>query len=555
MANCALSPLLLTGIHVDGDALILDAESEDDEAVCPSCGESCRRVHDRYRRSPLDLPWRGFVVRLAVTVRRFCCDNSTCHRKTFAEDFGAPLARRRRFTADALAYLRDLGWALGARPGARLAERSGAPVSHDTVLRLLRSTMPPEALTPRVLGVDDLALRRGCRYATILVDMETHQPVDLLAGRDAAVLADWLRDHPGVEIIVRDRSGAYADGARQGAPNARQICDRFHLLLNVTEAFDELLQQRRWQATPDGAVAPVAAVPTTDDADAPPGAEASSGQAPLPESSATDAGPVLPKRPPGPTAQRDAARRAAREARWQAVHDRHAQGESIRHIAKTVHLTRRTVRRLLDRPKPLCPRPGEITSPKLMPFAAYLQQRWRDGCSNAVRLYTEIVAKGYDGSRTLVNDAVRPWRPPRLPKAVRQKRNRRGLDPQRLRRLLIRPPERLKEEERVVVERLLAADEKVKTAYSLVQRFRTVLKEKDATALETWLMDAQASGILSLVGVASGMRADQAAVAAAVTEPWSNGPVEGRIHKVKLRKRQGYGRASFDLLRLQVLVA
>lgn len=128
---------------------------------------------------------------------------------------------------------------------------------------------------------------------------------------------------------------------------------------------------------------------------------------------------------------------------------------------------------------------------------------------------------------------MRSWRPPRLPKPLRQRRNRRALDHRRLRRLLTRAPERLKDDERAVVQRLLDADETVSAAYTLVQRFRTVLKDKDAAGLETWLTDAQASGIPSLAGVANGMLADHAAVAAAVTETWSNGTVEGHVHKVK----------------------
>jgi transposase len=560
MGAQALSPLCLTGLRLEGAMLFLEAEGEGDEAPCPSCGDGCRRVHDRYRRSPLDLPWRGFAVRLAVTVRRFRCDNPVCVRKTFAEDFGPPLRRRSRFTADVLGYLREVGRLVGARPGARLAERSGAPASHDTVLRLVQSTDVPEAATPRVLGVDDLALRRGCRYATILVDMETHEPIDLLEGRDAETLATWLRAHPGVEVIVRDRGGAYADGARAGAPDAIQIADRFHLVKNVTDAFDELLKQRRWGTTTDGAVAPTEPPPEAAGAEAQPVEGVRPMEVAPPESQAARPAPPPPARPLSPTKQREIARRAARDARWQQVQDRRAQGDSIRRIAETLHLHRRTVRRLLDSAAPPHhrrdhPRPGGISSPKLAPYTEYLQQRRSDGCTNAVRLYGELVERGYDGSRTLLSEAVRPWRPPRLPKPLRQRRNRRGLDPRRLRRLLTRPPERLTEEERPVVQRLLDADETVGAAYTLVQRFRTILKAKDAAGLEAWLADARASGIPSLVGVANGMLADHAAVAAAVTETWSNGTVEGHVHKVKLLKRQGYGRAAFALLRLRVLVA
>lgn len=198
MGAHTLSPRCMTGIRLEGRTLFLDAEGEMEAAPCSSCAGACRRVHDRYARSPLDLPWRGFVVRLAVTVRRCCCDHPGCRRKTFAEDFGPSLRRRRRFTADVLGSLRELGQALGARPGARLAERAGAPASHDTLLRLVRSAEVPAASTPRVLGVAGtrarvLALRRGCRYATIVVDMATHEPIDLLEGRDAETLAMGLR--------------------------------------------------------------------------------------------------------------------------------------------------------------------------------------------------------------------------------------------------------------------------------------------------------------------------------------------------------------------------
>jgi len=376
MGSHPLSPLCITRIRLDGATLFLDAEGARDTARCPSCGGACWRVHDRYRRSPLDVPWRGFAVRLAVTVRRFRCDQPGCRRTTFAEDFGQALRRRSRFTTDVLGYLRELGQALGARPGARVAARSGAPASHDTLLRLVRSTDVPAAPTPRVLGVDDLALRRGCRYATILVDMETHDPIDLLEGRDAETLAAWLREHPGVEVIVRDRGGAYADGARQGAPEASQIADRFHLVRNVTDALDELLKQRRWQATTDGDVAAVEAPPEAGAAEAetagePPMTEATTAGPP-----ATAEGDPASARPLSPTKQREIARRAARDARWQQVHDLRAQGNSIRRIADTLHLHRRTVRRLLESAEPPRnrrehPRPGGITSPKLTPFTAW----------------------------------------------------------------------------------------------------------------------------------------------------------------------------------------
>ena len=484
MEDSPLSSLLITGIRLDGTTLLLDVEGADDTASCPACGELARRVHARYQRSPRDLPWRGFAVRLVVTVRRFCCDNPACRRKTFAEGFGTALEHRRRFTADVRRYLQDLSHALGARPGARLADRSGAPASHDTLLRLAHAMAAPQSPTPRILGVDDLALRRGCRYATLLVDLETHRPIELLDGRDAETLATWLRQHPGIATIVRDRAGAYAEGANQGAPEANQIADRFHLAKNVTDAFEEVLKQRRWETTGDGMVAAAAPSSATDQAAAAelaaaeaavatqgdePGAGAPAGERLAPAPPSTTEEQALAARPLSPTKQREAAQRAAREARWRQVHDLHAQGYSLRRIAALLGLHRQTVRRLLDSPAPPRnrrehPRSGGIASPKLAPYTAYLQQRWREGCTTVQQLHRELVERGYDGSYTLLNVALRPWRsprPPKPPKPLRQKHHPRTLNSRRLRRLLTRPPERLTDEERVVVQGLLAGDAKV----------------------------------------------------------------------------------------------
>lgn len=193
----------------------------------------------------MDLPWRNRTVCMRVTVRRFRCVNRRCRRYTFAEDCGSNLRRRARRTVEVNETLLVIAIAEGGEAGARTAKMIGLPVSPDTLLRLLRLHPLPENPTPRVLGVDDLALMRRHRYATILVDLETHHPVDLLEGQDADILANWLEEHPGVEILVRDRSGSYADGARVGAPDAIQVADRFQLLQNATATLEELLKSRR----------------------------------------------------------------------------------------------------------------------------------------------------------------------------------------------------------------------------------------------------------------------------------------------------------------------
>lgn len=484
------------------------------------------RVHDRYQRQPLDLPWRGWVVRLVITVRRFRCRNRACSRRTFAEEFPETLPRRARRTAAATELLLTLACTAGGEAGARLAAAMGLPTSPDTLLRLLRRTAAPGGPTPRVLGVDDLALRRRQHYATLLINLETHEPVDLLNGREAETLATWLRAHPGVEIVVRDRAEAYAEGARAGAPNAQQVADRFHLLQNASLALDELLRNRRRQITLAVMEPP----------------------SPQPDH-------ATPAKPLSPRQQHLAARRAARIARWEEVQRFHAAGRSLRGIARDLGINRRTVRQLLATAEPprnqiTRPRPSGVSSPSLQPYVRYLQDRWQAGCSNISQLRREIAAQGYQGSRSLLYQALKAWRPPRPPPEAARRVRRLSV-----RWLCLRPPDQLKPDEQVALQQVLTADRELATGYDLLQRFRQLLAARAVAALDAWLKAAQASNLPTFLSLAHGIVADRAAVEAALTLPWSNGATEGHVHRVKLIKRQGYGRAKFDLLRRRVLAA
>jgi transposase len=421
-----------------------------------------------------------------------------------------------------------------------VARAAGVPVSADTLLRILRDGDEISSATPRVLGVDDFAFRRRHQYGTILIDLETHRPVDLLDDRLAETLAGWLRQHPGVEIVVRDRSGAYAEGAKVGAPNAIQVADRFHLVQNATQALEEILRARPRRSV---------YVAGTD-----PPSEAST------EEHTGETGPDVGRAPEalGPARRQQVERAAARVARWEEVHARRKRGDGFRQIARDMHLSRITVHRLLERPRPtaaLRPRPaspGALDSPKLRPFSGYIEERWQAGFTNVRQLFRELVAQGYTGSYSLLEQTLLPFRPPRLLRRERRRGRRRRVS---VRWLCIRPSDTLTTEEQAALASILAEDTELARGCELRLRFHGIVNGRNIEALDAWLADAHASRLSPFIILAHGIERDRAAVDAALTYDWSNGPVEGHVHRLKLIKRQCYGRAKADLLRRRVLAA
>jgi transposase len=571
-----LPGLRLDALAVVDDQIELTLTTSEAAAACPRCAQPSTTIHSHYRRTAADLPWAGAVVRLRLHVRKFFCRNRACAQAIFTERLPHLLAPFARRTQRLQQEQRHLGLDLGGEAGARTAHRQGMPASPDTLLRLVRRAPPNERPTPTALGIDDFARRKGRTYGTILVDLDTHVPVDLLEDRTAATVERWLQQHPGVAYISRDRAPEYADGATRGAPDAVQVADRFHLLQNVREVLERLLE--RHQAALQAAAAPPAPAETAaalpDAAEPPPAAVQDDGAAPLPGSVA--AGPPDELVPSGRTnqpAQRRAASRERRWARFTAVRELHAAGVSIREIARRLGLARETVQHFVRADA----FPERATRPpipsKLDCYLPYLREQLAAGQDNGTQLWRDLRDQhGYTGSRALVAAWVarhrhlvptptaavakprRRGRPPAPPGAVPPAPPRRWSIRQAA-WLLVRRPTELDADEQGLVERLCATCPDVQVGYHLAQEFIGMVRARASEVFDGWLERAAASGVPELHSFVAGVRRDYAAVAAALVLPYSNGQVEGQITRLKLIKRAMYGRANFDLLRQRVLAA
>jgi transposase len=479
------------------------------------------------------------VVAVHLRVRRFFCRNQHCPRQAFAEQAPRLVRRFARRSVPLSNSLGHIGLALGGRPGARLGAALDRPASRTTLLRLVRAMSLPEAPTPRVLGVDDWARKRGRTYGSILIDQERRAVVDLLPERTADALADWLRAHPGVEIVCRDRAGAYADGARRGAPEAIQVADRWHLLVNLREAVERLLSRKHAAVR-----AAVHDLPSTV-----PAAPASSA-APAGSTGETADG----SRPTRVECEQQE-RRARRYARYEEVRALHAQGLSARQVARTLGLARNTVRHFLraegfPERQPRRPRPTLLT-----PYEPYLRERWAAGCRNAAQLWREIRARGFTGGYSGFATHLLKWREGPGTARPTPTRARRRFSVRQAAWLLLRDEAELEPEERAFAAALTARCPEAEQARELAQAFVTLVRERDAAALVPWIEHADRCAIPELQGFVSGLRRDWAAVEAGLELPWSNGQTEGQVNKLKLLKRQMYGRASFELLRRRLLLA
>lgn len=306
------------------DSLTIVLATTAPTAVCPLCGSETSGVHSRYTRRLDDLPGFGRAVRLDITVRRFFCPAIKCPRRIFAERLPGFAARYARTTNRLRQSHKSIGFALGGEAGARLANRLSMATSPDTLLRRVKELKDDAAPPPRFVGIDDWAWCKGQRYGTIVVDLERGDVIDLLPDRDADTVAKWLKEHPGIELVSRDRSSAFTQAATEGASQAQQVADRWHLLKNLREAIERLFE--RHSAVVGEALKAIEAPaipanesPTADTAEAIQAVEETSAQ------------PPSEPTPESPRTQAQRARRQRRVQRFEQVHERRRQGRASAH--------------------------------------------------------------------------------------------------------------------------------------------------------------------------------------------------------------------------------
>jgi transposase len=505
------SGLAFDGVSDSSDLIILAVRSETITAECPLCGTAARRIHSRYTRQLADLPSAGRRLQLRLITRRFRCEVPHCRRRIFAERFGEKIVPLRARRTSRLEYIvHHLGLALGGRPAASLAKRLMLPVSNDTLLRVVRrrTAAPTDPLL--VVGIDDWAFRRNHRYGTIVCDLERRRIVTLLPDREMATVQAWLAEHPEIKIVSRDRGGGYGEAAAKALPEAIQVADRWHLMENASAAFlDAVRRSMRGIRTAIGA---------------------------------TTINPALLTRAEKLRYQGYLRRQDAHAAIAALARD----GVSLKEIARRTGHSRNHVRRINRGAGTDVFRTRQSSLDEHLPF---LDTQWSSGCRNGAELWRRLKGQGFKGSLRVVGE----W-------ATRRRRAETASDQQlqkipaarTIATLMTSKRDHLTKAETVTVAAIEKGVPMLVSAHALIDRSQAMIRNKTASELEPWIAESKRSLIASF---ANGIANDKAAVHAAITQPWSNGQVEAQITKLKLVKRQMYGRANLDLLQARLIDA
>jgi transposase len=479
--------------------------------ICPCCGSRAVRIQSRYRRHVSDLPISGRNVDLCVIVRRFWCDAVLCGQRIFCERFDrdilVPWARR---TGRLEMIVHHLGLALGGRPAAAFSDRLMMPVSNDTLLRVVRRRCQVPAETLNVIGIDDFAWKRNHRYGTIVCDLERRRTVQLLPDREQATSQDWLTAHPSIRIIARDRGGGYGEAADKALPDAEQVADRWHLMENASRAFLDAVQKSM------RAIRSIIGSSIVD--------------------------PKLLTR--AERLQYDGHLR--RQETNESILALSKQGAPIRQIVKRTGHSRKLVRNVLRGQRDDIFR---VRQSSLETYLPWLESQWESGARNATALWRQLNGQGFRGCLGVVSEWMR--RRKRAEKAD-QSSLARAPSARTIARLMTLERDHLSKADTLVV---AVIEENLPTlveAREIIADFHQMVRAKAIERFVPWIMRANGSLVSSF---ANGVLKDEAAVRNAIISPWSNGQTEGQITKLKLVKRQMYGRGKIDLLQARLIGA
>ena len=512
MQGFDVSELVPRGFSVESTAkddtrLVIAIRSTAVLCRCPTCGGASKRVHSNYRRQLADLPAVGIRIALILRARRFYCDVQSCARRIFTERFETvePRARRTRRLDD---VVHCLAIALGGRPAASLSRRLNVDVSNDTLLRMVRRRGPRPFPAPAIIGIDDWAWRRNHRYGTLICDLERHQTIALLPDREPATAQAWLALQSQICVVARDRGGGYAVAAQRALPHAIQVADRWHLMENASSAFlDAVRKSMRQIRVAMGAKMIDPALLTF--------AEKLQYEGYL-----------------------------RREETNAAILSLSEQGIAIKEVVRRTGYSRGLIRKILRGQRSDVFR---VRKSSLEPYLPWLDEQWDAGSRNGAALWRALKERGFRGCLGVVSE----W-------SARRKRAEKA-DPaalarapsaRTLARLLTIGRERLSKAETLTVAAVESSVAVLVEARDTIQEFQGIIRRKALDELDAWIGKARNSLVASF---ANGVSKDKAAVAAAIALSWSNGQTEGQICKLKLVKRQMYGRGNLDLLQARVI--
>lgn len=507
----------LDTIEIHEQKIIVHLYATSPTAACPQCATAGSRVHSRYERTITDVAFGGRSLVLKLLVRKWICPEASCSQRIFAERFPGFVQRYARMTDPLVKILQVVGVMTNGADAAQIVSAFGVPTTAKTIIRrVLQLPLPNEGLVHKV-GIDEWAWKKGHHYGTILVDLEKQRVVQLLADRCVETSKAWLRKHPEIDLVSRDRSAIFREAATEGAPQAKQVVDRFHLQKNFAQALEKFLRKQ------DRVLKKAAQLSTGNTR---PAAKRAVSEKVLQE-------------------------RRARHRQRVSLHKRiwklYRQGYHKEQIAQLVGVSSQSVYRALKQEVPPPPRRRSRSSSIIDPYLSYLASRWNQGCHNVTQLYEEIVAQGYTGTLRTLQMRLRPVSKETV--ILDQSPSPRGVA-----LTMVRPAQSRTAEQTAYLEQLIQSDQTIAEAFKLAQDFGSLLRKREGQMrLEQWKASVRASGIAELIAFVDGLADDAEAVAHGCSLTWSNGMVEGFVNKVKWIKRSSYGQAGFPLLQRRVL--